>query len=264
MAQPSYDSAGARTARTQFLKERVTPVLKEAGFRRSGQTYRYLREERHPVAFWVRAYPMGRHLLELFVDEGLVVRDWDLFIRWTRTRDISEAQRSLPAADEVHADGLVQGRLRFPGRRPQVETGGIWSFDPDDEEIADSFVQQLEADAARYVALADPAELEARLRADSLHAAYFGLPPAPVCLTAILAAQGRVEEARATLAQTTGWFKHEDLAAWVAYRGGGRSETSTGKIAKDSRTWILLFEHVFDRMGAWQHPPHSQRRRSVI
>lgn len=210
----------AKNARVQFVRERVTPILKEAGFRASGQTFRYLRDDGHQAVFWVRGYPMGGHVLEFYVDENLLVRDWIAFIDWCQKQ--SGSRRPLPPFEKADmASGPVHGRLGRPGGGDAV-VGGVWGFDPHDEEVVERFVSLLRADASTYVALCDPAAFESQVRNGYPDLPATTRPPAPVLLTLLLVGQGRFSEARESLAETRPWFKHDELAAWVGTRSSGR------------------------------------------
>jgi hypothetical protein len=165
---------------------------------------------------------MGAAPLEFYVDEFLLVRDWIEFIDWCRARS-GQPARELPPFEKADlGSGPVAGRAGQPGGGDAV-TMGVWSFDPEDEPIVEHFTRLLRADATTYAALTDPVAFEAQVRNDYPDLPQTQRPPAAVLLTLLLLGQGRVNEARESLTETSSWFKHDDLAAWVQSRRDGGS-----------------------------------------
>ena len=201
----------------QFVRARVAPVLKEVGFQGRGSTFRYLRPDGHQAVLDFRGVPRGLWDLEFGVGFGLLVQDWVEAIRWSRHRP-----RRLTPADFATADrgaGPVQGSVEDPEAQNPARD---WWLKADDEVGIERLLRVVSASAENLVRLTEPGAFEAQVRADYPDLGYALTPTPSALLVVLLTSQERFGEARELLPKLSDWVRHEDFAAWVEFRAGGR------------------------------------------
>lgn len=210
----SAPSCAAVTPYLEFVRDRVTPTLREVGYTGRRSTYRFLREGGHVAVFWLHQWRLRKHELEFFVDQELVVRDWVEYIHWWQIRSgRTTALRPVEKSDS--ADGPLRRRLLDPAKPKRND---YWQLDRGDAATTDHFTQLLRRDAVELAELTDPDLFEQRLRAGSLRQRQTQLPPDAVLLVLLLVGQRRFDEARKRLPETENWPAYDDLGEYVAER----------------------------------------------
>ncbi len=117
----------------------MSPVLREAGFKRQGRWFRRENDRGDVASVYVQPFRLGVHDAEFFVNLYVLPKIWRDF---TARKGSSEAM------------GLWQDRLRVPGRLPL--RADHWSFDLSDEAAGRLLTDTLAARLPELLALLDP------------------------------------------------------------------------------------------------------------
>ncbi len=159
----------------QVIRERIAPVMKEAGFSRKDRLF-WLESpagDRAFVAF--SAFKLGQRDAEFFVDVAVLPLVYADFI----TR----------AGGSITAVGLWNARLPAPGPRP-LALGDHWSFDAGDEAAADHLTEAIRGVLPKLVHLLDLDNLLAYVRNPSTRPQEIRIQPRDNAVTLLLAEKG--------------------------------------------------------------------------
>lgn len=131
----------------QVVRDRIAPVLREAGFKRRGRWFRRENDRGDAACVYVRAFRLGVHDAEFFVNRYVLPKIW-----WDFTsRDGSGG-----------AFGLWSDRLMVPGMEPprarnsSVNLPDHWSFDLSDQPAGHLLSDTLAGSLPEFLALLDP------------------------------------------------------------------------------------------------------------
>lgn len=155
----------------QVVRDRIAPVLKDAGFRKKGRLFTLENEGGDRAIVEVYQFRLGRHDAEFLVELDIqprVWRDWMAHLGF-----------------ETH-DGVWSDRLRVPGRYAGDD---LWSVDLDDEAAGSQLSETVAAAVPGLLHLLDVKNLLAHVRATA--STY---PRGSLILPALLATRGPSEE----------------------------------------------------------------------
>jgi hypothetical protein len=190
----------------QVLRDRIAPVLKEAGFSRKGRLF-WLESAAGDRAFVsFGAFKLGQHDAEFFVDVGVLPTVYADFV----TRD----------GDGV-AGGLWTDRLQVPGKQT-LAMRDHWSFDAGDDAAAQTLTESVRQVLPKLVHLLDRANLLAYVRDASTRPQEIKIQPREDAVTLLLADQGPSAELEQRLAALEATDPDDVLVAFIRKRLAAR------------------------------------------
>lgn len=187
----------------QVIRDRVAPVLREAGFHRQRRTFWLETQAGDRAIVAVKPFSLGAREAEFFVDLAILPKVyWDWINR-----------HGDPSGAPI---GLWSDLLPAPGNHDSAWLRH-WSFDLDDEQTGQQLTWRLQQVTPGLIRLLDPGNLVDYVRGPSTPAAELHLRQ-DAALALLLAEHGASAELHERLAMLEADGFYRDLVAYIRQR----------------------------------------------
>ncbi|WP_426562463.1 hypothetical protein ACPPVT_17450 [Angustibacter sp. McL0619] len=188
----------------QVVRDRVAPVLKDAGFKRKGRAFWLASPSGDYAVVAVSAFKLAVHDAEFFVDFAVTPKAYLDFVN--RNGDAQGAP-----------GGLWTDRLQVPGKQT-IAMRDHWSFDLDDDATGEQLTTLLRQVVPSLIRLLDRRNLLAYVREPSTRMQEIWIRPREAAVALLLADDGPSAELEQLVGGLAQDDRHAELVAFIRRR----------------------------------------------